>query len=165
MASPLTPAVRLQTNAPFPSFCKDEDGKTALSLDPNKKITLESSAEYMHFDMPGSKYGTSADSILLHDLEGQPMVLSIGTDKVSQLEVSRCVANTNYSICIFVPTSMVDRAAGRLSTSLPVRTSKLWCVMQAKARTTRAFSSQSVASEMRKRPRRSYTRSSSTARN
>jgi hypothetical protein len=80
----LTPSVQLPTNAPFPVYIQDESSdQQVLQPSPDEKIIIESCAEFMSFDMPGSKYGTSADFVLLHDLVGQPMVLSIGTDKVS----------------------------------------------------------------------------------
>ncbi|KAG5753245.1 hypothetical protein H9Q70_004091 [Fusarium xylarioides] len=78
----LTPSVRMQTDASFPVYHQNGDtGKTELVSSEHEKISIESSAELMHFDIPGSRFGTTCNFVLLHDLEGQSMVLSIGTNK------------------------------------------------------------------------------------
>ena len=83
MASPLTPRTRLQTNAPYLSFTKDkETGLSVLLPDPSKKITIESCAEFLDYQFLGSRFGTGAGFRILHDLDGQIVVLSVGTDKV-----------------------------------------------------------------------------------
>ena len=84
MASPLTPAVRFATEASFPTFRKDVgSGQSTLQLDSKETVVIESSAEFFQYDMPGSQYGSRADFVLIHDVDGQPMILSIGTDKVT----------------------------------------------------------------------------------
>ncbi|CAM1505029.1 Fc.00g106660.m01.CDS01 [Cosmosporella sp. VM-42] len=80
--SSLTPAVRLESTAPFPQYCRDEaTGKPVMRPSATERIVIESNAELMDYSIPGSKYGTTSNFVLLHDLQGQPMVLSIGTDK------------------------------------------------------------------------------------
>ncbi|KAF5647296.1 putative RNA-directed DNA polymerase from transposon X-element [Fusarium sp. NRRL 52700] len=73
----------MQTNASFLVYRHNGDtGKAELWSSEHEKISIKSSAELMHFDIPGSRFGTTCNFVLLHDVEGQSMVLSIGTDKV-----------------------------------------------------------------------------------
>lgn len=81
--SSLTPAVRFDTNAPFPTYARDkETGQMVLEDSPKRKIVVESCAEFMDYSLPGSKFGASGDFTLFHDIEGQPLVLSLSTQKV-----------------------------------------------------------------------------------
>jgi hypothetical protein len=81
--SRLTPSVRFKTTAPFPIYVRNKDtGEMALQDSPKRKIIIDSCSELMDYSFPGSKYSTSSNFTLLHDLAGQPMVLSVGSDKV-----------------------------------------------------------------------------------
>jgi hypothetical protein len=83
MVLPLTPATRLETLAPFPNFIKN-DSTGLLELQPGRdgQIVIDSCAEFMEYHVPGTKFSATKDFVLLHDKEGQPMVLSIGNDLV-----------------------------------------------------------------------------------
>jgi hypothetical protein len=164
MASPLTPAVQLRTNAPFPIFRTEEGSeKPSLRPSPNEKIHIESCAEYMQFDIPGSKYGDSADFILLHDLEGQPMILSIGTDKVRRVAtLTSCHADRLDRNSAFVYTSMEHQEAGRLSILVLPPASRLRSAMPARAQATRTSLLQSAAMKAVTSRQQSYTKSSLT---
>jgi hypothetical protein len=157
MASPLTPSVRLQTNAPFPVIQKGaKDGELVVVSDPKAKIVIESSAEYMQYDIPGSKYQSSSNFFLLHDSEGQPLILSIGTDRVSRKAETMeplLANNICHSDCTSVPTSMVEQGVGRRLISAPAQILKLRSVMPATVQTIRDSSSLSAATMLQTSPR------------
>jgi len=152
MANPLTPAVRLQTRAPFPIFRKNiESGKTELSVDATTPIVIESSAELLDYSIPGSKYGTSGDLLFLHDAEGQPLVISIGTDKVCKPRSRKNETDKAFSVSISARTSMVVPEAGKHSISPQDLDLNLCFVTRARALITGTFLLQSAAVMNRRR--------------
>ncbi|KAF3228759.1 hypothetical protein TWF106_006279 [Orbilia oligospora] len=82
MVHNFTPATRLVTKAAFPVFVKDEaTGESKFQPHPSQKIVIQSSAELLDYHVKGSKFESRADICLVHDLKGQPVVVSIGTTK------------------------------------------------------------------------------------
>lgn len=141
MTTPLTPTVRIQTQAPFPVVRKDEEtGVVTFTSKADEKVVIQSSAELMHYDIPGSKYQSSSNFVLLHDADGQPVVLSIGTDSVCLILMPSYGVDANVainSVCTSVYTSTGEPGAGRPSILLRALTLRLLFVMRVTAPTIR----------------------------
>ncbi|EHK96089.1 hypothetical protein M7I_8224 [Glarea lozoyensis 74030] len=76
----MSPTIRFKTNVAFPVFRKGS-GIPSIEKSTSEKIFIESCAEFLDQHVSGSTLGTKAQSKLIHDLNGQPMVLSIGSDQ------------------------------------------------------------------------------------
>ncbi len=73
----------MQTNVAFPVYAKGTQSPT-LQPSSSDKVIIESCADFLDQHVSGSRFGTKTDSKLVHDMNGQPMVLSIGSDQVSK---------------------------------------------------------------------------------
>ena len=124
----LTPPKTFNTDLPFlrPQKIKatNEDGVTVENLklveDEKQKIVLQSISEFCDHHVKGSFFDTDSQVVLLHDRNGQPMIFTIGTNKVT---ISRYLALRKYAdiSCKSVSTSclwsMGAVRPGRLLTS------------------------------------------------
>jgi hypothetical protein len=87
----LTPPITIQTTTPFPE--RYAEGKAADSNDPlvfeerpsaGIKITAKVCSELMQYSRTVSKFDATEGLVLLTDSSNQPMVFSMGANKVSK---------------------------------------------------------------------------------
>lgn len=76
----LTRAIELTTNVPFPTSGHE---LSAECLD-DQKIALTICSELLQYTAPISTFDGQGKLGLITDLNGQPIVFSVGTDHVSQ---------------------------------------------------------------------------------
>ena len=85
--SSLTPIIEVPTEVPFPVLGQtaDADGntQTIIQSSDTAKITLNVCSEFVQHTAPVSTFGSGQILRLAHDLSGQPIVFSLGTDGVS----------------------------------------------------------------------------------
>ena len=78
----LTPSIQFHTKSFFVFPDQDEKGNVFLNADPTKHVIIESCSELMQYNFLGSTFSADGAIRYIHDSQGQPMVFSIGTDKV-----------------------------------------------------------------------------------
>ena len=75
--SNLTETIDIATDVPFPSTATDVPYKIS-----NGKITLSVCSELLEYCAPLNTFNGKDNIVLINDENGQPMVFSLGTDKV-----------------------------------------------------------------------------------
>ena len=111
-AKGLTPPLTFNTNVPFlrPDKVKltNEDGTSREGLklveDQKQGIVLQSISEFSDYHVKGSFFDSDSQVVLLHDGKGQPMIFTVGTNKVRPW------------LYLLHPETLVDMTRGSVST-------------------------------------------------
>ncbi|KAM7211510.1 hypothetical protein V8F06_013103 [Rhypophila decipiens] len=81
MANPqLTPVLTIETSVPAPVSRLQDDGNFKVELSPDAKIGLKVCSEFTSHTAPVTAFGGASQLALIQDVNGQPMIFSIGND-------------------------------------------------------------------------------------